>query len=118
MTTTQTDIYAWIGALKPGDTVVVQPAGLGYSNQPRLARVARLTPTQIVIEGEGAVRFRRSDGRGTTDFWSGRACLLEATPERRKAIRRTRIITQLSNHDWSSDTDDVLNAVAALIDPP
>ena len=79
------DPYAWLQALKAGDTVALP----GYhGNPPTILRVERVTKTQIICEGDqrfrrgGDQRFRRGDGGevGAYDRFYGRNYLYRYTP--------------------------------------
>ena len=88
---------AWIAELKPGDDVIVA-AGWTYKDY-RVAKVAKVTRTQIVIKsGRVEHRYEKATGivRGANGYH--RAELRQATPERVAQIRRKEAIDFISKY--------------------
>lgn len=91
-------IRDWLDSLT-ADAVVVRSAGYGMRSL-QAKRVTRVTPTQVVV---GSEKFRREDGRligGTRSMMTVE--IVQPTPEILASIRRTRIISELTNASWSS----------------
>ncbi|QRE00649.1 hypothetical protein [Pseudomonas phage Itty13] len=76
----------WLESLKPGDAVILK-SGYGFHNRDCVAKVARVTPTLIVLEGNR--RFRRKDGRQyeSPPRWGSSDSLEKPTKEARRRVR-------------------------------
>jgi len=116
------DTNAWLATLKVGDTVILQPGYLSGRDD-CLVRVERITATQIAVQDPTTSRgylnrFRRSDGSAVAsrDAYDRRYRIVEPTPERVAAIRRATVIKELRETDWAVYPDDVLEAVAKLVE--
>ncbi len=82
----------WLKGIAVGDTVVVRrPGGISRRANYSLAKVDRLTATQIIIRNEYAreERFRRSDGSKISDRWG--TDLMPMTDNVRKNMHEQRI---------------------------
>ena len=107
---------AWIENLKIGDVVFVS-RNSGYL--PEKDRVARITPTQIVLNHES--KFRKDSGHSVgTTTWNHRM-LLEPTPERIAEHKREQVSHKVLNlirnfAITSKVSDDSLNQIAALFE--
>jgi hypothetical protein len=99
----------WLEALKDGDEVVIRHRYGMDRHGMRLVKVTKITPTQIVANGS---RFRRDTGweRGGS-VWDSTS-LLEATPERRKAIAVDSARSFLAGTNWKTLKDEDVLAIA------
>lgn len=88
--------HEWLAGLKAGDEVAIFAAGYGRTHE--LAKVDRVTATQVVI---GIGRYRRSDGRkiGTSGRWTS-AWLRELTPQIRAECYERKIRADIARIQW------------------
>jgi hypothetical protein len=92
----------WIEKLVIGNLVVVNGGALTTQ---RIERVAKITPTQIVLASKE--RFRRKDGQRMGDAGDWHTCwIYEATPERLREVRVASARARVRHIDWSKLPDD------------
>lgn len=112
----------WIENLKPGDEVyVVSGGGLGTTST--LRRVARMTPTQVLVEGHDPQhpwRYRRRDGCLVGGGMWLSEFIVQATPEMRAEValkrRRQHAKRVIREANWSRLSDDALFHCAEIIE--
>lgn len=71
--------------LQPGDEVIVDHGGLSIYSKPRLAKVDRVTATQIII---GDDRYNRSNGklRGGTSYYGNKWLSVPTSEDRARVL--------------------------------
>ena len=104
------------GSIAEGDTVLVYSGGSWGST--KLDKVARLTKTQLVVDGGS--RFSRRDGCQVGGY--GRASLRIATPDRLAehydSETRRRCIAVVRGHNPERLTTSQLDRIASIIAQP
>lgn len=102
----------WIKDLKPGDRVAIRAGA--WSDSVYIAKVERLTATQVVIVGLTS-RYRINGG------WECGARGIEAsridrvTPELEASLMRKSRIRFLEQIKWDAFTDDALASIASAV---
>ena len=99
----------WLDRLQVGDPVII--AG-------RLAHVARLTKTQVIVKSRAGsdVRYRRKDGDRVGPNYSYSDSLMEPTIERRAELRKQQLVSFVRHHvAWGQLPLVTLEAVAELV---
>jgi hypothetical protein len=104
----------WLDGLKEGDEVVL----VSHHARRRIARVARVTKTQIVVGAVG-MKFRRQDGRMVGgDAWT-RSRISKPTPELRARVeeeeRHSRALYAISVADFAKMPLERLERIVAII---
>ena len=107
--------HAWLAELQVGDQII-----MCTHTSKEIRRVARVTPTHILV-GEAAVRFRRKDGgQPGRDFH--RAFLTPYTPEAADAIHHTHLrqatysaLSYIHRYDVDRLTDDQCQSILTLL---
>lgn len=99
----------WTQSLKAGDEVVVTGRFYGHD---RLARVDRVTATQIVVGNE---RFRRDSGRRVGDSGYAFAYIVEPVAQRREAIERRMLTDAITRANFDKLPLETLRAAHELL---
>jgi hypothetical protein len=112
----------WLQNLKVGDRVIED---LGFDGK-FIARVRRLTKTQIIVNHNGFVKdyetkYRLADGFSVGgDIWSTHL-IREATPEAIAAVEeeqyRRRFRNKISHLSWADVPLDKLKQIREIVDP-
>lgn len=112
----------WLDNIEVGDRVIVSGGGAVYSEH--LARVERLTKTQVIIK-EGRTRYRRDNGRGIGQNGWVRSNLEEATDDKVNSIiderKRLVLVNELSKVNWGDipthSLEIISNQIKAILEP-
>lgn len=87
------DNSAWLASLKAGDEVAIDSS---YGRRWRMAKVNRVTATQVIV-GQYNAKYRRADGRSVgTQIWES-TYIHEPTPEIRENVEIDRLTEKAKN---------------------
>ena len=106
----------WLETIGVGSEVVV--SGGGHMNKPSVAKVQRLTKTQIILDGS-STKYRRSDGRQIGGHpWYTRY-LREADAEKIAEIKHSQdkrvAVKYLTEFNWKDLPLESLQAVVKVV---
>jgi hypothetical protein len=106
----------WLKSVKVGDVVAI--VSTGYGRYDRLSRVARLTKTQVILEGNSH-RYKKDSGRGIgEDLWN-HTRLVEATSARVASITedtyRRKFINMVEAMDWGEVSTESIRRIREIL---